>query len=238
MRIEVLPDEAPPARGVGHAAGNFVLTGVQARIVPPQGSTVSGRFVRVELPGREKILSLAEVQVFRGTNNIAPAGEARQSTTDFGGPAKLAIDGNTDGNFAGAKSTTHTAISTDPWWEVDLKTNAPIDRVALWNRTDGASERLNGFRIVVLNEKREPVWEQPLVNAVPSPSAEFRPDGTRAVRFTSVFADYSERDFGATNVLDNKDAKNRGWAIGPKLGEPHALTLLADSASNSRRVPN
>ena len=63
-------------------------------------------------------------------------GEATQSSTDFDGPARLAIDGNTNGHFSEAKSTTHTSISDNPWWEVDLKSAPPIDRIVVWNRTD------------------------------------------------------------------------------------------------------
>src|SRR5581483_3021295 len=137
----------------------------------------TGRFVRIELPGKDKFLSLAEVQVFSGKENIALHGEAAQSSTAFDGPARLAIDGNTDGHFDKAKSTTHTEKSENPWWEVDLKQSLPIDRIAVWNRTDdGTQSRLSDFRIVVLDEKREPVWEKQ-VKESPNPSAEFALDG-------------------------------------------------------------
>ena len=75
------------------------------------------------------------------------------------GPAKLAIDGNTTGDYS-AKSTTHTALMDNPWWEVDLKAVGPVDRVAIWNRTDGdLQSRLDGARITLLDEKRTPVWK-------------------------------------------------------------------------------
>jgi hypothetical protein len=72
---------------------------VQARIVPANPLVPQARFVRIELPGKERILSLAEVQVFQGDKNVAQSGEARQSTTAFDGPARLAIDGNTNGDL-------------------------------------------------------------------------------------------------------------------------------------------
>ena len=230
VRLEVLPQDGPPARGVGHADGSFVVTGVRGATVPPASAVPVARFVRVELPGKEKILSLAEVQVFRGTNNIAPGGVASQSTTDYDAQASRAIDGNTDGHFEKAKSTTHTAVSKDdPWWELDLQSAQPVSRVVLWNRTDGAGERLSGYRLVLLDENRVKVWEQAPITKAPSPSSEFRTDGERAIRFAAAVADFAEKGFPAATVLDNKDPKNRGWAVGPRLGEPHQLTLFPET---------
>ncbi len=225
LRLEVLPDNKPPGRGVGHAGGNFVVSRVLAALAPSEAKPVAGRFLRIEIPGKEKILSLAEVQVFSGSSNVAMRGEASQSSTAFDGPARFAIDGNTDGHFDQSRTTTHTGTSTDPWWEVDLKSSQPIDRVVLWNRTDASPDRLSGFRIVLLDENRAPLWQQK-VQTAPSPSAEFRPDGARSIAFTSATADFSQKDFGAANILNNKEPKTQGWAIAPKFGEPHTLTLI------------
>ena len=81
---------------------------------------IQARFVRVEIPGRKAFLSLAEVQVFSGGGNVAVKGKATQSSTGFSGPPALAIDGNPDGHYHTAKSTTHTLEAQGPWWEVDL----------------------------------------------------------------------------------------------------------------------
>jgi len=224
LRLDVLPDSKSPGRGVGHGSGNFVVSRVLAAIASSNSLPVTGRFVRIELPGKEKILSLAEVQVFRGATNVAQQGEARQSTTAFEGPAKLAIDGNTDGDYTKAKSTTHTETSTDPWWELDLKSAQAIDRIVLWNRKDGSQDRLTGFQLLLLDGKRNVLWQQQVASA-PGPSAEFRPDGARPISFSVASADFSQKDFNAADVLDNKDLKTRGWAIAPKFGEPHSLTL-------------
>ncbi|MBK8001308.1 MAG: DUF1549 domain-containing protein [Verrucomicrobia bacterium] len=224
IRLDALPDSKPPGRGVGHASGNFVVSRVLASIAPTNDQPAAGRFLRIDLPGKEKILSLAEVQVFSGSTNLARLGEAKQSSTAFDGPAKLAIDGNTDGDFAKAKSTTHTETSTDPWWELDLKSTVTIDRIVLWNRTDGSQDRLSNFRVTLLDDKRTTLWEQ-RVSAPPNPSTELRPDGARPVPFAIAQASFSQKDFNAADVLDNKDPKTRGWAIAPKFGEPHSLTL-------------
>src|SRR5690606_34840754 len=119
IALDALPHESLPHSGPGHANGNFVITGIQATLAPPPGYQASGRYLRIEIPGKQKILSLAEVQVVAGADNVAVKGAATQSSTAFEGPAKLAIDGNVDGAYD-KKSVTHTAASDDPWWELDL----------------------------------------------------------------------------------------------------------------------
>lgn len=121
---------------------------------------VQAQFVRIDLPGKNEFLSLAEVQVFSGEQELARGKDARQSTTAYEGPASLAVDGNTNGHFFDAKSTTHTEQEMGPWWEVDLGMPHRIDRLSLWNRNDspGVGQRLNGFRVVLLDAARKPVW--------------------------------------------------------------------------------
>ncbi|HYV30156.1 MAG TPA: DUF1553 domain-containing protein, partial [Candidatus Binatia bacterium] len=226
LRLEALPDDSLPGKGPGHDEGNFVISRVLATLGPSDGQGLSGRYLRIEIPGKEKVLSLAEVQVFKGTENIALQGQATQSSTTNNGPAKLAIDGNTNGNYDDAKSTTHTETSENPWWELDLKATEAIDRIVLWNRTDGGlKERLSHFQLAVLNEEHEPVWQQHVEKA-PDPRAEFSLSGARAIDFAGVYADYSDKDFDLASLLESQDAKNPGWSVAPEFGKAHALTLL------------
>jgi hypothetical protein len=225
LRLETLSHPSLPGGGPGHAGGNFVLTKVAAAVVPPEGTRSAGRYVRIEIPGKQKILSLAEVQVFSGADNLAPRGKAKQSSVAFQGPARLAIDGNTDGAYD-SKSTTHTASSDDPWWEVDLGSDQPIDRIALWNRTDNnLQSRLSDFRVSVLNANRQVVWEQ-TVKEAPNPSAELSLSGARPVTFAGAYADFSQSGFEASHVLNSADPANPGWAIAPQTGKPHELMLV------------
>jgi mono/diheme cytochrome c family protein len=141
-------------------------------IDPKAKPGVTGRFVRVQIMGRTEFLSLAEVQVFSNGANAATKGKATQSSTDFGGPAKLAIDGKTNGDYNKAKSTTHTKKDKEPWWQVDLGKEISIERIAVWNRSDGAvGSRLINFKVSVLNTKKQPVWEK-LIKKAPKPSQE------------------------------------------------------------------
>lgn len=145
-------------------------------VVLPTGP-IRARYVRIDLPGERKFLSLAEVQAFvvgedGNEKNVAIDGTAKQSTTAFAGPAELAIDGNTNGNYNEAKSTTHTAEEDNPWWEVDLGASHEIQRVAVWNRTDpGVEDRLAGFRLILLDADQTAVWITKH-DAPPDPSVE------------------------------------------------------------------
>jgi putative heme-binding domain-containing protein len=120
-----------------------------------------GRYVRVELPGPHRTLTLAEVEVYSDGRNVARQGQASQKNTAYGGVAERGIDGNTNGGY-GAGGQTHTRENTaDPWWEVDLGHEVPIDSVVIYNRTDAhLGRRLQGFTLKVLDTNRSAVFEQ------------------------------------------------------------------------------
>ena len=97
----------------------------------------SGRYVMVRLNGTD-ILSMAEVQVF-GTPvtspvNVAQGKSASQSSTYSPAAASRAVDGNTDGVWAGG-SVSRTNTDTNAWWKVDLGAIHTINEIVLWGRT-------------------------------------------------------------------------------------------------------
>ncbi len=229
LRLEALPDEALPGKGPGHAT-NFVVSRVSATLSPPENKRLEGRYVRIERPGADTYLMLAEVQAFSGSENVAVKGIASQISTGFEGAASRANDGNTNGKYFEANSVSHTEKANDPWWEVDLKAVTPLDRVVLWPRTDnGAAGQLNGFRVKVLNDKRETVWEE-VIKEAPGASLELSLTGSRAIAFATATADHIQSGFEPQNVLDNKDVKTKGWAVSPHAGKPSTLTLIAKEA--------
>lgn len=241
LRLEALTDAALPGQGPGRSGGNFVLSGISASLHPPEGGRVSGRYVRVELPGEGSFLHLAEVQAFSGADNLAVKGLASQSTTGFGGEAGRANDGNTDGDYR-KNSVSHTNGGKDQWWEVDLKAEVPVDRIVVWNRTDGdTAARIKGYRVVLLDAKRQPVWESGEV-AVPEPSRELALSGVRPVAFSAALADHEQSGYPAADLVAAVDPKKpgKGWAIGGGTGKPHTLTLLTkqsiDVPAGSRLV--
>ncbi|MEY3174669.1 MAG: hypothetical protein RLZZ436_2583 [Planctomycetota bacterium] len=233
LRIETLPSEKLPAGGAGYGGGNFVVTEVRGQWLPAGDHRPPARYVRIELPGDNRILSLAEVQVFSRGANIATSGSATQSSTDFAGPAQLAIDNNTDGDYE-QKSVTHTAISKDPWWELELNTAAPIEKVVIWNRTgNGIHTRLSNFRILLLDAERREIHTS-MVADPPNPSAEFSPSNHREIRFIAAAADYSQPAFSPDEVLDGKTEPDNGWAVGGDAARSHALTLVPDTPISVR----
>jgi pimeloyl-ACP methyl ester carboxylesterase len=120
----------------------------------------AGRYVRIELPGEQRTLSLAEVEVFAGGKNVALRQKATQSSTRFGGNPERAVDGNTDGDYRNG-SVTHTDLDgTNPWWEVDLGRMANVEQVLVHNRTDCLGNRLDGFTLTILDVKRNVVFSK------------------------------------------------------------------------------
>lgn len=230
IRLETLPDESLPGKGAGLGGGNFVVTRISANIEPAGNSSPQVRYVRVEIPGKQKILSLAEVQVFSAGNNIALQGEATQSSTASSGPAKLAVDNNTNGDYFAAKSTTHTETSQNPWWEVKLNATHPVDRIIIWNRTDNnLQSRLNNFRVTAMDEDKKVIWEK-TVEKSPNPKQEFSLSISRPIELVKAFADHEQPGFEASFVLDKKDPDKRGWAVAGQLEQPHTLTLIPKKA--------
>ncbi len=233
LRLEALPHDSLPGHGPGHAGGNFVVTRVSAAVSPPDNSPApAARFIRIELPGKEKLLQLAEVQVFSAGQNIAPQGVASQKSTYTDAVAARANDGNTTPQYD-QNSVSHTGINTDdPWWEVDLKSLQPIDRIVVWNRAE-AGERLGGFRIVALNEQRQAVWEK--AGNPAEAQVAFSLSGEREIPLTDATADYVQPEFAEDAVITGTPSAKRkkprgpqpGWAIGGSPGKAHALTLTA-----------
>jgi putative heme-binding domain-containing protein len=127
----------------------------------PKSKAVVGRYVRVELPGNNRTLTLAEVEVYSDGQNIARHGKATQKNTAYGGDASRAIDGNHNGSYGGGGQT-HTQEGTaNPWWQVDLGGDHPIDAIVIYNRIDGdLGQRLNGFTLQILDADHKVVFER------------------------------------------------------------------------------
>ncbi|MGE3804235.1 MAG: HEAT repeat domain-containing protein, partial [Gemmataceae bacterium] len=139
----------------------------------PNKKGTLGRFVRIELEGR-RTLTLAEVEVLSGGRNVARAGKATQKNMAHNGPASNAIDGNKNGSYGGGGQT-HTQENTpNPWWEVDLGAELPIDAIRIFNRTDGSlGKRLDNFTLKVLDQRRQEVFVQKN-NPAPAEQVEFK----------------------------------------------------------------
>ena len=67
------------------------------------------------------------------------------------GPSSLAVDANTNTNYMEGFCT-HTELSNNPWWRVDLETTRSVTSVKIWNRGDCCSDRLQGFEVWIGND--------------------------------------------------------------------------------------
>jgi len=130
-------------------------------------TSIKGRYVRIELPGKKRILSMAEVEVFCKEENIAPKGKATQSSTSSGGDPARANDGNKNGDWKNG-SITHTDEENNPWWELDLGRDYDIRKVVVHNRMDEKGKlagRLKDFTLKILDKDRKVMWQKEKVPA-------------------------------------------------------------------------
>jgi hypothetical protein len=228
LRLEVLVHDSLPGGGPGRATdGGFVLSQFSVwRLSGDPSRPQVARYVRIELPGDGKLLSLAEVQVFSGQENVAVTGSATQSSTDYQGEAARAIDGNTNGHYFEAQSTTHTRLEASPWWEVDLRRARPIDRIVLWNRTDGRLQaRLAGCRVLLLDESRTTLSKHEIAK-YPDPSVELDLVAGDRIPLSQATADATREGFSAAGVLNAKDITTGGWAVPAGPAAPRSIVFV------------
>lgn len=138
-----------------------------AENAPPEKTLVKGQFVRVRVPGYDRIINLAEVQVIQ-TGDGQPLqrnGNAQQSSTHFTAAASRASDGDSSQNFKDG-SVSHTLLEDNPFWMVDLGGVKDIGRIRVFNRKDCCGERLEGAVVEVLDADKKVVWANTLTDVV------------------------------------------------------------------------
>ena len=233
IRLEALADEALPAGGPGRAGnGNFVLTEFSALVGAPADESPMGKIVRIDLPGKQKIIHVAEIQVFSKGENVALIGVAKQSSIGSGGEVKRANDGNTDGNYF-AGSVSHTATEDNPWIEFELAVAVAIDSISVWNRTDNAlQKRLDGFELSILDEQRDLVWKKAFAKA-PNKNVDVEISGLLPVVFASASATFEQREkgkigqFSVDSAIDgDRTHATAGWAVGGALGQDNTAVFV------------
>jgi len=197
VRLEVLPDASLPMYGPGRGdRGSFNLGKFSAELIDPsrKKDTHLGRYVRLELVGKDRSLTMAELEVFAGGKNVALRKPASQSTVMFGGTADNAVDGFI-GNGQNAKGVgfAHTDSSAPlTFWEVDLQQEYPIERIVVWNRQWSGNELVD-YKIAILNPQRGVVWEH-IEPDFPVPSAAFEfPHAPRPIRFETADVSFDDR---------------------------------------------
>ncbi|HRE80886.1 MAG TPA: DUF1553 domain-containing protein, partial [Opitutaceae bacterium] len=231
LRLESIPDSRLPEGGAGAAKGNFVVTRLRVGIKSAE-PVRRARYVRVELPGKDRSLQLAEVEVLFGQENLARQGIARQSSTAGDAEAARALDGKTQGDIR-AETLSQTASGENPWWEVDLGATRLFERVVVWGRT-GAEATPGGLKVTVLDESRNVVWEQ-VAREAPNPSRRFEMGDAVDVPLSKVFTDYAQADYDEALILQDREprapnvrkrtALRKGWGVEGREKEPHVLSV-------------
>lgn len=121
------------------------------------------QFLRIEISGKKRILTLNEVEIISGGKNVAKGGKTSQSS-GANNSAK-AIDGNKHPDYnKGGQTHTDNSGQKLAWWEIDLGKAQDIEKVQVWNR-QGFEDRLDGMRLQLLDSKRKPVFEQKDIRA-------------------------------------------------------------------------
>ncbi|HWE03467.1 MAG TPA: DUF1553 domain-containing protein [Tepidisphaeraceae bacterium] len=228
FRLTASPDANQPGRAVGRADdGGFVLSDFRVTAGAAHARAPHGRYVRIDLPGRNKTLHLAQVQIFSGAENVARRATAKQSSTDFDGKAGNAIDGNTEGNFK-KHLTSHTAKGDDPWWEADLGKSGDLNKIVIWNRTDGGvGARLSNFTVTVFDDRHKPVWDTQ-VGPPPSPSVELDLSAPRTIALKEASDSFHQTTDGgrpASQAIGFASMGNSGWAVLPDVTHEHSAVF-------------
>ncbi len=194
-----------------------------ATVAAPAGDSKPARYVRIELPGASRILTLAEVEVYSGGKNVAPGGKASQSSTNAGGVASKAIDGNKDSDYTkGGQTHTNNDGEKDPWWEVDLGKAVDVEKIGVWNRS-GFEARLSDFTVVLLDADRKPVFQLAGIHAPQALEIDVKNGGKL------TYLDYSGKPgkpFSGEAAVAKDDAKKKGGKPKIKEEKPKDATLV------------
>ena len=128
--------------------------------------TRTGEILWIENPDNE----------YKPISNLALSGTATQSSTDFGGEASRANDGNTNGAYSGA-SVTHTRNEEKPWWQVDLGSSFRIGEISVFGRTDDCCKaRLTDFTVYILDADSTVIYSNTFAD-YPDPSVTMNAGG-------------------------------------------------------------
>lgn len=180
------------------------------------------RFVRIELPGRKRILTLAEVEVISGGSNIARGGKATQSSTTSAGAASRGVDGNKSSDWGkGGQTHTDNSGSTKPWWEVDLGKSASIETVGIYNR-QAFESRLDEFTIILLDANRKVVFRAAKIAAPEAMEIDVKNGGKL------TYLTYNGKPGKPAKNSGNKTAGSSGRKSPPAATEPPLADVPAD----------
>ncbi|XP_069791339.1 uncharacterized protein [Narcine bancroftii] len=155
-QIHILNSFATKRKMYGHCGS---VQSVSGKTLTFSCNGFMGRYVHISISGRRKVLALCEVEVYGSeitsseeTVNLALKGMATQSSTDYSGRARFAIDGDRTPNMRWHLCA-HTRKSRTPWWRLDLRDTYFISFIRITNRMDCCSKWIVGAEVRIGNSR-------------------------------------------------------------------------------------
>ena len=138
--VQKAGEAATPAEATKKAPVEILQGGKTIKITVPkeiQGKVTS---FTMTLPGYERTINLAEMEIHDGKQNITSKATLKQSSEYKGEsfPIKNLVDGNKN-NFS------HTDFQKEPWIKVSFAAATAFDKITFWNRP-GFEERISQAR--------------------------------------------------------------------------------------------
>jgi hypothetical protein len=131
------------------SSGNAVTNALGVASVTATANFTTGAYAVTATLGALSVSFFLTNGPNTGPIDLALGKTATQSSSFPGSPLPgAAVDGNTDGNFSDG-SVTATNLDANAWWQLDLGASASISSIAVWNRTDCCSSRLNDYWVFV-----------------------------------------------------------------------------------------
>lgn len=208
-----------------HPDGNFVLSAVEVSRVAPAPGPVAARRLRIDIPGKGKVVNVSEIEVLDASGrNLALGAKATQSSTSPGYPASNAVNGK---RSTGIDDVNSTNTQDDPWLEIDLGAPRTVASVRIWNRMDGGNDaRLTGALVSLRDETGRTTWSRRIPLKPSRQLLELTVDRPEfALPLAAAEAAHSQGAYPASSVLENPAPSTVGWAVAPRMSQPHRLTL-------------
>lgn len=215
-----------PGKPAGrHPDGNFVLSAVEVSRVAAAPGPVVGRRLRIDIPGKGKVVNVSEIEVLDAAGrNLALGAKATQSSTSPGYPASNAVNGK---RSTGIDDVNSTNTQDNPWLEIDLGATRTVAAIRIWNRMDNGNDaRLTGALVSLRDDAGRVTWSRRLPLRPAQQLVEMaldRPEFT--LPLAAAEAGHSQSAYPASSVLENPAPATLGWAVAPRMNQAHRLTL-------------
>ncbi|XP_074480635.1 uncharacterized protein LOC141761203 [Sebastes fasciatus] len=135
------------------------------------GGSMEGRFVNVIIPGKDKILTLCEVEVYavEPLVDVAFKKPAQQSFSFYSnGVASNAVSGCKSGDFLEG-CCSQTDLWYNPWWRVDLLAVYKVSAISITGRRDCCATMLTDAQIRIGNLRTEYDFKNPKCGVISPP---------------------------------------------------------------------